>query len=341
MNKKLTTLGIETSCDETAVAIIDRSDNRLASIIDSQIPIHSKFGGIVPEIAGRAHVERLPEVISLTLDAANLKLTDLDLVAVTQGPGLVGSLLVGLSYAKSLAWGLNIPLVGVNHIEAHMESALIGQSTISFPILFLVVSGGHTELYLKQSFDKMFRIGGSRDDAAGEAFDKVARLLGLGYPGGPAIEKLASGSIAKYKIPIALDDSSFDFSFSGPKTATKNLFNRLNKDQEVIGDIAASFQESVVEALYRKVKLAIEKYRPATVGITGGVACNGPLRSKFANLASEYSIKLLIPSTMLCQDNGEMVAFAGLRKYLRDEKNDLFHNFLQLDALPSWLPTDS
>ena len=290
MNDKLTTLGIESSCDETAAAVMEGKFTQLSSVIASQDEIHNQYGGIVPELACRRHLEMIRPVVAEALDRAGKTLDDIDLVAVTRGPGLVGALLVGLSYAKALAWGRGLPLVGVNHLEGHLMSAFVSRPDMPLPCVSLLVSGGHTELYLIEQIGKLKRLGGTRDDAGGEAFDKVARMLGLGYPGGHAVEQSAKNGKPKYDVPVAMAKSdNLDFSFSGPKTAVKYILRKLEEDgaEIPVADVCASFQSAVAKALTLKTRLAVEQYNPNSIALVGGVARNGAVREAMYKLGDK------------------------------------------------------
>jgi len=304
-------LGIETSCDETSVAVL-KDDKILSNIVSSQVEIHARFGGIVPEIASRNHLKNLPIVYRKALKTAEVDPHDLDAVAVTQGPGLVGALLVGLSFAKGLSLSLDIPMVPVNHLQGHIYAAYLSHRDLTPPFIALIVSGGHTEIVLVRDGFKV--LGKTLDDAAGEAFDKVARVLGLGYPGGPAIEKAAlEGSDSKYDFPRALlSDGNFNFSFSGLKTSVM-YFIKKNPSCS-ISDVAASFQKAVVDVLVEKTLLAAEKYGIDRVVISGGVAANTCLRREMSDKAISKGLKLYVPPKNLCTDNAAMIARVGLEK---------------------------
>lgn len=340
--KELITLGIETSCDETAVAVLRGPHQVLSSLVASQDDIHGVHGGIVPELACRRHVELIHPLTLSALEKAKVGLEDIGLVAVTRGPGLVGALLVGLSYAKALAWAAGLPLVGVNHLEGHVYSALVHEPRTPLPCLVLMVSGGHTELFIMEASYSLTWLGGTRDDAAGEAFDKVARLLGLGYPGGPIVDKMAREGKAVYDVPVALkSQDTLEFSFSGPKTAVKNIINGLNKETPgrlPVADICASFQSAVALALYGKTRLAAQKHKPVSIAVVGGVARNSAVREKIGALGRELGIPVTIPPPDLCTDNAVMIAAAGAGLFIRDRSNPAFRDFTQMDAKPSWLP---
>lgn len=308
-------LGIESSCDETAAAIVKDGRRILSNVVASQVDFHKKYGGVVPEIASRKHVESIIPVIKEALEEAELTLDGIEGIAVTQGPGLVGSLLIGISVAKSIAYARNLPLIGINHLEGHLHAIFLEKADLKFPFIGLVVSGGHTNLYhVKARGDYTF-LGQTRDDAAGEAFDKVARLLGLGYPGGVVIDKMArEGNVAAINFPRAIiAKDSLDFSFSGVKTAVLHYVKRqeaeINDGQ--IKDIVASFQEAVVDVLVTKVFQAAREYKVAEVALAGGVAANTRLREKMAAQSIREDIRVFIPSPQLCTDNAAMIAAAG------------------------------
>ena len=316
-------LAIESSCDETSIAIL--KDKKLrAHTIASQIDIHKSFGGVVPEIASRHHDKIILSLIEKTLVEASLKLEDLDCIAVTHGPGLLGSLLVGLQTAKGLALSLGIPIIGINHIEGHLLSALF-EHAISFPFIGLIISGGHCILYEVRDFGKYIKLGGTLDDAPGEAYDKVARLLNLGYPGGPIVEKRARDGKADLKFPIPLShDHSYNFSFSGLKTA---VLNYLKKEKivsdELVNSIAFSFQKSLIEALQIKTFKALADKKISRLVVTGGVASNNALREKFQNEGAKSGIAVYFPRKILCTDNAAMIGYVAYEKAKRGLYNDL------------------
>ena len=323
-------LGIESSCDETAAAVIRQGPEVLSNVISDQIEIHSKFGGVVPELAGRSHVESIHLVIKKALDDAKVTLKQIDLIATTIGPGLVASLLVGLNTAKAIAYALQKPIIGINHIEGHLLAIFL-QKVVEFPFIALTVSGGHTDLYRVNGFGKYKILGQTRDDAAGESFDKVAKMLKLGYPGGPIIEKQARlGNPSAHRFPRAfLENNSLDFSFSGLKTAVRNT---VAKDEENGGpalskeDISASFQEAVVEVLTAKLIQACEQERLDRIVVTGGVAANRTLRERVTRESKKYGIEASFPKIAFCTDNAAMIACAGYykcRNNLPSLKNDL------------------
>jgi N6-L-threonylcarbamoyladenine synthase len=316
-------LGIETSCDETAAAVVEDKSRVLSSIVASQVAAHSRYGGVVPEIAARHHVEAIEWVVRQALDESGAGLEAIDAVAVTQGPGLVGSLLVGLSAGKAIAWHRGLPLLAVHHLEGHVRSVFLEHPEIEFPAIALVVSGGHTTLFLCPEEDVYRTIARTRDDAAGEAFDKVAKLLGLGYPGGPVIERLSRGADDRaYDFPQAqMKDHSIDFSFSGLKTAVRRAAARdglvaaiatsVAEVPQKTRDLAASFQRAVVRVLVKRTIEACRRERIRTLLVTGGVACNGPLRQAFAAAASDAGLVVYFPSPRYTTDNAAMIAAAG------------------------------
>lgn len=326
-------LGIESSCDETAAAVVKNGREILSSVISSQIELHRPFGGVFPELAAREHLAKIEPVVKESLMKAGIEFKDLDAVAVTQGPGLIGSLLVGVSYAKALAWGLEIPFIGVNHIEGHVYSIVFENPPVEYPALALIVSGGHTNLFYIPEEGKYKIVSRTRDDAAGEAFDKVGKMLGLSYPGGPVIEKIAkTGDAAKIKFPIAkISDGRPDFSFSGLKTAVSRYIRENEilpaSDNESVSqeirDIAASFQLTVVKSLMINVeKLAIQ-LQPKTLIVAGGVACNGALREAAETFGLKMNLPVYFPSKHLSTDNAAMIAAAGYFHLQKGERSDL------------------
>ncbi|ACX51322.1 metalloendopeptidase, glycoprotease family [Ammonifex degensii KC4] len=322
-NGKVLILGIETSCDETAAAVVADGYEILSNVVSSQVEIHRCFGGVVPEVASRRHLEMLNPVIDLALKEAGVSFDDLDAVAVTQGPGLLGSLLVGLMAAKSLAFALKLPLIAVHHIKAHVYANFLAYPRVEFPFVALVVSGGHTDLIYATSHSDFRLIGRTKDDAAGEAFDKVARFLGLEYPGGPAIERKArQGDPAAFPLPhLQRTGEDFDTSFSGLKTAVIYRWRQAQEKGEKVRveDVAASFQATVVEILQEKAFAAVRAFKVPTLLLAGGVAANGHLRARFTTRAQEEGINLLIPPPALCTDNAAMVAAAAYYQFLRGD----------------------
>lgn len=313
-------LGIETSCDETAAAVVEDGRRVVSNVVSSQIGIHQRFGGIVPELAARAHILNILPVVDEALSSSGFGLKDMDAVAVTAGPGLIGALLVGVSTAKSLAYSAGLPLIGVNHIEGHMSAVFLEHPDVGFPFVLLVVSGGHTHLYLVRSCCDYVKLGQTRDDAAGEAYDKVAKLLGLGYPGGPVIDSLArTGDPKAIKFPRAmLEPGSLDFSFSGLKTAVMNQVKAAGglMTDAMKADICASFQQAVVDVLVRKTMMAVEATSVRTVVTGGGVAANSALRAGLTRAAGHDGVRLLLTSPDYCTDNAAMVAAAGYNLYM-------------------------
>ena len=312
-------LGIETSCDETASAIC--KDGQILSSITSTQEIHKKFGGVVPEIASREHDKLLNQMVSDTLNEAELSLSNLDGLAVTQGPGLMGTLLSGVSFAKGLSQGLNIPIIGINHLEAHIFANFLAEPKLNFPFVCLLVSGGHTQLWQVNDFRNYKLLGETRDDAAGEAFDKGARILGLGYPGGPEIEKLAlDGDYKSINFPRALvEKNNFEFSFSGLKTSLLYYFEKNNK--ESLENIAASYQFAIIDVLVKKLKFAAEFSNTTNCVVAGGVAANKFLRNYSKNQIPNR--KIIFPHPSYCTDNAAMIAFLGEKYLLKGKKSKL------------------
>lgn len=330
-------LAIETSCDETACAVIENGRALLASTVASQMDIHARYGGVFPEVASRQHVLSIIPVVEQTLVQSNITLKDIDAIAVTRGPGLAGSLVVGMNMAKGLALGTNLPLVGVNHLEGHIYSSWIysaGETAHpepQFPLMALLVSGGHTELNIMTDHLTYKRLGSTRDDAAGEAFDKVARLLGLPYPGGPSVQKAAeNGDPTRFKFPRPKLDSPYDFSFSGLKTAVLYLVNDLKKQRDTlpVEDLAASFQAAAVDVLFTKTIQAARDFNAKEILVAGGVSANRALRQIFQN-QSEF--KVHIPAFSLCTDNAAMIASAGYYRYVLGHVSDM-----AMDVQPTW-----
>ena len=319
MKQKVKILGIETSCDETAAAVVEDGTRILSSVISSQVELHSRYGGIVPEVASRQHLLSITPIVEKALADAAVTPGDLSAIAVTNGPGLAGSLLVGVNLAKALALAWNLPLVGVNHLEAHIYANWLGPDKPAFPFVSLIVSGGHTELVLLKGHGELTRLGRTRDDAAGEAFDKVARALGLGYPGGPVIEKVARGIAPTRRLPRPWLRGSDDFSFSGLKTAVVRLAEELkipasSQPTQPVLDLAAGFQQAVVDVLVAKTVAAAGKHGVNRILLAGGVAANSLLRETFLKRSP---IPVLIPATVLCTDNAAMVASCGYFRLLQ------------------------
>ena len=317
-------LGVETSCDETSAAIIEK-DLVLSSIISSQ-EIHSQFGGVVPELASRAHVRLIVPIVKKALSAANVNPEELDGLAVTYGPGLVGALLVGVQFIKGMAAALNRPFIGVNHIEGHIYGNLLSQKDYTFPIIFLIVSGGHTQIVLMEDHLKYKILGKTRDDAVGEAFDKGAKMLGLPYPGGPEIDKLAQGGDPNYyKFPRAwLNDDPLDFSYSGLKTALLTFLKDRdeNEIQANLNNICASYQTAAIDVLVQKTISAAEKYKSERIAIAGGVAANSLLRTWLKDECDSKGFEFYLPEFKYCTDNAAMIARAGYEYLSRDIYSD-------------------
>jgi N6-L-threonylcarbamoyladenine synthase len=334
---KFITLGIETSCDDTALALLEGPRDTLCDVISSQIADHSPFGGVVPELASRKHQEAFLPLLGTLLESAEVAPPEIDIIAVTAGPGLMGSLLVGVMAAKALAQAWEIPLVGVNHLEGHIFANILAHPSLEPPFLCLIVSGGHTEIVLARGEGKYLLLGATRDDAAGEAYDKAAKALGLGYPGGPAIERLArSGDATSFDFPIALKGTKdVEFSFSGLKTslrtAVASLMERGAGDALPVPDICASFQRAVTESLMRKVRLAVKQTGVKRVAVSGGVAANSSLREALESAGRNRGWDVFVPSLKYCTDNAAMIAAAGYSAFMRGERSDL-----SLTPNPSW-----
>ncbi len=319
--EKILTLGIETSCDETAASVIKGDREILSNVISTQIPVHQKFGGVVPEIASRKHILNIMPVIDESLRIANVELSEINQIAVTYGPGLVGALLVGVSAAKTLSFALNIPLIAVNHLEGHIFANFLSHKELTPPFLSLIVSGGHSALIKMNDYNNFEMLGQTRDDAAGEAFDKIARVMGLKYPGGPEIDKLAkNGNPDAIEFPIAKVDE-FDFSLSGLKSAVLNYLNtaKMKNDSINNADVAASFQKAVINALVEKTIHAAKKFKFEKIVLAGGVAANSALESTLRNKCEKYGLKFYYPTKILCTDNAAMIACRGYYQSL--EKN--------------------
>ncbi|HBM75763.1 MAG TPA: tRNA (adenosine(37)-N6)-threonylcarbamoyltransferase complex transferase subunit TsaD [Clostridiaceae bacterium] len=330
MKKDCLVLGIESSCDETSAAVVRNGRDMLSNIISSQINLHKKYGGVVPEIASRKHIEMIDICIQEALEQANVTLDDIDIVGATYGPGLAGALLVGLSSAKAIAYASGKIFVGVNHIEGHICADFLAHKDLVPPFVCLVVSGGHTNIVYVNDYGKFEIMGRTRDDAAGEAFDKVARSIGLGYPGGPLIDKLAKeGNRHAISFPRAsFNDGSLDFSFSGVKTAVLNYINKAKMKKIEINkaDIAASFQEAVIDVLVDNTLSVLEFRKSDKIVIAGGVAANSRLRERFTDECSKRGIKAYFPPIVLCTDNAAMVASAAYYEYLNGNISDMYLN---------------
>ena len=314
-------LGIETSCDETAAAVVEDGTHILANVISSQVELHRRYGGIVPEVASRQHLLSVIPIVEQALTESKVSPDELAAIAVTHGPGLAGSLLVGVNLAKALALAWDLPVIGINHLEAHIYANWLGKDCPEFPLLALIASGGHTDLVLMKNHGELTRLGATRDDAAGEAFDKVARALGLGYPGGPAIEQASTEGVARYRLPRAWLKGSDDFSFSGLKTSVVRLVNELGISampgpDSVAADIAASFQLSVVDVLVTKTCAAAVQHEAKQVLLAGGVAANKLLRETFVRRSP---VTVLIPEPVLCTDNAAMVASCGHFRFMHSQ----------------------
>lgn len=327
-------LAIESSCDETAAAVVKNGREVLSNVISSQIDLHTLYGGVVPEIASRKHIEKINQVTEQALSDANMTWDDITAIAVTYGPGLVGALLVGVSYAKSLAWALKKPLIGVHHIEGHISANYIENKELEPPFMCLVVSGGHSHLVKVADYGEYEILGKTRDDAAGEAFDKVARAIGLGYPGGPKIDKVSNDG-----NPVAIDfprakvaNNEYDFSFSGLKSAVLNYLNTMEMKGEEVSqaDVAASFQQAVVDVLVGHSMRAIEEYGFNKFAIAGGVASNSHLRAAFEDECNKRGVSFYRPSPIFCTDNAAMIGVAGYYEFMKGMRSDW-----NLNAVPN------
>jgi N6-L-threonylcarbamoyladenine synthase len=337
-------LGMESSCDETSAAIVEMGAGvrRICSdIVASQIDVHRLYGGVVPEIASRAHIEAVSRITSQALDGAGLTLRDVGAVAVTTHPGLIGALLVGVNFAKSLAFGNGIPLVSVNHIHGHVAAAYLTEPTLEPPFLALVVSGGHTSLFLVREYTCFEEIGSTRDDAAGEAFDKIGRVIGMPYPGGAALDQLAyRGNAHAFDLPSpAIHDDTLDFSFSGLKTAALNIINAANQRGTPVdpADMAASYTQAVVRGIIKKTDMALSQVAVAgevnTLVLAGGVAANTHLRTALTDLCRRHHVRFVVPDRSLCGDNGAMIAAAGYFEYMAGRRADTSLNASACDCL--------
>mgnify|MGYP001030199935 FL=1 len=334
MKSNINILAIETSCDETAASVVRNGREVLSNIISSQIEIHKIYGGVVPEIASRRHIEKINQVIEEALKEANVTLDDIDAIGVTYGPGLVGALLVGVATAKAISFAANKPLIGVHHIEGHVSANYIENKELEPPFLCLIVSGGHTHLVLVKDYGEYEVIGKTRDDAAGEAYDKVARAIGLGYPGGPKIDKLAKeGNSRAIVFPRAhIEGAPYDFSFSGLKSAVLNYLNSCEMKHEDINraDVAASFQEAVVDVLVSKTIQAAKDYNMKKVAIAGGVAANSALQKAMKEACIEHGFEYYHPSPVFCTDNAAMIGCAAYYEYIKGRLSGL-----DLNAVPN------
>lgn len=327
-------LAIESSCDETAASVVKNGRTILSNVISSQIELHKLYGGVVPEIASRKHIEKINQVIEEALEEAEVTLDDLDAVGVTYGPGLVGALLVGVAEAKAISYAKKLPLVGVHHIEGHVSANYIEHPDLEPPFMCLIVSGGHTHLVIVKDYGEFEILGRTRDDAAGEAFDKVARAIGLGYPGGPKIDKLAKeGNAEAIQFPKAkLESGPYDFSFSGVKSAVLNYINKCKMHGEEFdrADLAASFQKAVVDTLVEKAVKAAKEYHMDKLAIAGGVASNSALRGAMENACKKESIQFYYPSPIFCTDNAAMIGVAAYYEYQKGTRHGL-----DLNAVPN------
>ena len=327
-------LGIESSCDETSASIVKNGTEEIATVISSQIDTHKNYGGVVPEIASRHHVKNITIVLEECLEKANMTIDDVDAIAITYGPGLIGSLLIGLEAAKTLSFIYNKPLIPVHHIAGHIYANSLVKE-LRFPLLAVVVSGGHTEIIEMKKHYSFEKLGGTLDDAIGECYDKVARVIGLEYPGGPKLDKLAKEGKDTYKLPIPLQDDSYNFSFSGLKSSVINLAHNEEQRGEELrkSDLAASFQKVAIESIVSKVKKAIEEKNIKNVIVAGGVAANNGLREKMQEMTEELGVELSIPPMKYCTDNGTMIAAAGYYAYLDGRRADLTLNSKSQDTL--------
>lgn len=332
--KDLYILGIESSCDETSASIVKNGTEEISTVISSQIDIHKNYGGVVPEIASRHHVKNITMVLQECLEKANMTMDDIDAIAITYGPGLIGSLLIGLEAAKTLSFIHNKPLIPVHHIAGHIYANSLVKP-LQFPLLAVVVSGGHTEIIEMKDHYKFEKLGGTLDDAIGECYDKVARVIGLEYPGGPKVDKLAAEGELTYKLPIPLQDDSYNFSFSGLKSAVINLAH--NEEQRGVpirqADLAASFQNVAISSIVSKVKKAINEKNIKNVIVAGGVAANKGLRNAMTELTEELNVELSIPPMKYCTDNATMIAAAGYYAYKDGRRADLNLNSKSQDEL--------
>lgn len=325
--KDILIMGIESSCDETSISVVKNGREVLSNVINSQIKIHELYGGVVPEIASRSHTEVINQIMKQALKEANVTLSDIDGIAVTYGPGLVGALLVGVNYAKGLSYASKIPLIAVNHIEGHIAGNYLTYKELEPPFLCLIISGGHTHLVNVKGYREFEILGKTRDDAIGESFDKVARVVGLGYPGGPKVDKLAKEGEPNINLPLSHFDN-LDFSFSGIKTAVINLNHKdpnLNK-----ADLCASFEKAVTDMLIINVEKALDLYKEDRIVLAGGVSSNSYIRERFEEFSNKRNIKCYFPEKILCTDNAAMIAAAGYYNFINGERADL-----SLNAIPN------
>ncbi len=332
--KDIYILGIETSCDETSVSIVKNGEEEISTVVLSQIDIHKKFGGVVPEIASRSHVENITIVIEEAITKSGMKIEDMDAIAVTYGPGLAGSLIVGVETAKTLAMIYHKPLIAVHHIAGHIYANRL-VSPLSFPLIALVISGGHTEIVYMEKDYSFKKIGGTLDDSVGETYDKVARVMNVPYPGGPVLDKYAKMGKHTYNLPVPMDDDSYDFSFSGIKSAVINLVhNEKQRGNEVnVYDLATSFQDVVVDILTKKTMRAVKEYNVKEVIVAGGVSANSGIREKLKELCDKENVKLIVPELRYCTDNATMIAAAAYYMYKDGRFSDLTLNIKPTDKI--------
>lgn len=332
--KDIYVLGIETSCDETSFSIVKNGDEEIATVISSQINIHKDYGGVVPEIASRNHVKNITIVLEECLEKANMKMEDIDLIAITYGPGLIGSLLIGLEAAKTLSFIYNKPLIPVHHIAGHIYANNLVKK-MEFPLLAIVVSGGHTELIKMSNHYKFEKLGGTLDDAIGECYDKVARVIGLSYPGGPKLDKMAKAGEIVYKLPVPLKDDSYNFSFSGLKSAVINLVHNEEQRERKINkeNLAASFQKVAIESIIEKASKAIKTEGLKHIVVAGGVAASSALRDAITKMGNELEVDVCFPPMKYCTDNATMIAAAGYYAYKDNRVADLNLNSKSNDKL--------
>ena len=332
--KDIICLAIETSCDETSMSLIKNGSEEIATVVFTQIDIHKKFGGVVPEIASRSHIESITIVLDELLEKSKMKIEDIDIIGVTYGPGLIGSLLIGLQAAKTIAMITKKPLIPVHHIAGHIYANNL-ENRLKFPLIALVVSGGHTELIYMEEDYSFKKIGGTLDDAVGEAYDKVAKILGLDYPGGPIVDALSIKGNDTYDLPYPLDDKSYNFSFSGIKSAVVNIVhNEKQRKKEIrVEDMCTSFQNRVVEVITKKTMRAVKEYKVKNLIIAGGVAANNGLRNRFAILCKQNKVNLSIPKIKYCTDNAAMIGAAAYKKKKKGVIADLELNAMATDTL--------